>query len=174
MRVDRLVNRGRSIRFALAAAGVVCASTPATADDNAKASLTIDPIVARDLLSPIADPPVHAYRLTPRLDQATGKGLKLRIDVGGSTLFAITGRLSRRPVPTGSLDPIHARALGQKSEGGKIYGAGIARNVGGVDISATYQYSKVGAAQSEPSESGVAGPGKSHSLQAAARIRFRP
>ena len=137
--------------------------------------MTIEPIVARDLLSPVMDPTARAYRLGPALDRASGQRARLSLDLGDSTLFAITGRLTRQPVPTGPLDPGHARALGQRRDSGKVYGAGVARSVGGVDLSATYQYSKIGSGQPGPvSEAGNDGPGKSHSLQATARIRFRP
>lgn len=168
------VNRGCHRWIITALCGAVPAA-PAIAEDPAPPSLTIEPIVARDLLSPMMDPRARAYRLGPGNDRAAGRRARISIDLGKSTLFAITGRLTRQPVPTGALDPGHARALGQRRDSGKVYGAGVARSVRGVDLSATYQYSKIGSAQPGPvSEAGNDGPGKSHSLQATARIRFRP
>lgn len=168
------VNRGCH-RWVVAALCGAAGAAPAAAEDSVATSLTIEPIVARDLLSPVMDPRARAYRIGPGNDRAAGQRARISFEVGDSTLFAITGRLTRQPVPTGPLDPGHARALGQRRDSGKVYGAGVARSVRGVDLSATYQYSKIGSAQPGPvSEAGNDGPGKSHSLQATARIRFRP
>jgi hypothetical protein len=48
----------------------------------------------------------------------------------------------------------------------------VTGNFRGVDLSATYQYSKLRSEQGE-SDSFADGPGKSHSVRATARIRFR-
>ena len=152
-------------------------AVPASAKDAPKPSLSIDPIVARTLLAPVDEargvPP--GYRLDPGPDPAFGQRARLSVEVGDATVFAITGRLSRQPLPSGPLDAGHARALGQRRDSGKVYGAGVSRSFHGIDLSATYQYSKVTADQPDMhSEAGDGAPGRSHSLRATARIRFRP
>lgn len=158
------------------AIAIACGSVPALARDAPRPGLSIDPISARSLLAPVEDGRRHspAYRLDPGLDSATGQRARLSLEVGDSTLFAITGRLSREAVPTGPLDPGHARVVGQRrTDSGKVYGAGVAHRVRGIDLTATYQYSKISAEQPE-SDAKLQddGPGKSHSLRATARIRF--
>lgn len=176
--VDSLVNRERTTVRAMAAVAAFCCAAAAQAKDPPKPSLSIDPIVARTLLAPVdeARRQAGAYRLDPGLDPAFGQRARLSVEVGESTLYAITGRLSRQPGPPGPLDAGHAKALGLKrQDSGKVYGAGVSRKVGGMDVSATYQYSKISA--ESPAGDGLArgdGPGKSHSLRGTMRIRFRP
>jgi hypothetical protein len=172
------VNRERTVVFGVAAIAACCCSAPAAAKDAPKPSLSIDPIVARTLLAPVEESGRQAagYRLDPGIEPASGQRAKLSVEVGDSTLYAITGRLNRQPGPPGPLESGHAKALGLKrSDSGKVYGAGISRNVRGVDVSATYQYSKISAEQ--PADDSLArgdGPGKSHSLRGSVRIRFKP
>ncbi len=176
--VDSLVNRERKTVRAMAAVAACCCAAAAQAKDAPKPSLSIEPIVARTLLAPVDDAGKAAagYRLDPGIEPASGKRAKLSVEVGDSTVYAISGRLERRPGPPGPIDPGHAGALGMKrSDSGKVYGAGISRKVGGVDVSATYQYSKISA--ENPAGDVLArgdGPGKSHSLRGTMRIRFRP
>ena len=161
----------------MGALGAACCCSPAFAKDDRAPSLSFDPIVARNLLAPVEDArnPAASYRLDPLGQAAAGQRVRLSIDVGDATLFAITGKLNRQRTPAGPLDGSHARALGQRRDGGKVYGAGVTRNLRGVDLSATYQYSKLSAEQPDAdSQSRDGGPGKSHSLRATARIRFRP
>ena len=170
------MNRVGVVRVLGVLAGLTVAG-PAVANDAPKPVLTIDPIAARNLLAPVEDarglPP--AYRLGPGLEPASGQRARLSVEVGDSTLFAITGRLSRQAGPPGPLEASHARALGLKrSDSGKVYGAGISRTVRGVDVSAAYQYSKLSDEQRGDSEAGIGGLGRSHSVRASARIRFRP
>ena len=139
--------------------------------------LSVGPIIARNLLAPIEEVrgPPAAYRLDPTGQAAIGQRARLSIDVGEATLFVISGRLNRQAAPIGSLDASHTRAISQRRDSGKVYGAGVAHSISGVNLSATYQYSKIGSGQPGPdSEAGDVGPGKSHSLQAMARIRFQP
>lgn len=164
------------VRVLCVLAGLTVAGT-ALAKDPPKPSLTLDPITARSLLAPIEDARSLApvYRLDPGLEPASGQRARLSVEVGDSTLFAITGRLNRRPGPPGPLAGGHARALGLKqSERGKVYGAGISRTIRGVDVSAAYQYSKLSDEQAGDSEARIDGLGRSHSVRATARIRFRP
>jgi hypothetical protein len=158
---------------ALAAA---CSSAPALAKDKPKPSLSIGPVSARSLLAPVEEMrgmPVPAYRLDPIGEAASGQRARLSLEFGDATVFAITGRLERLPTTSGPLDASHARALGQRRDSGKVYGAGVSRKIGGVDLSATYQYSKISAEQPETdAERHDNGPGRSHSLRATARIRF--
>jgi hypothetical protein len=146
---------------------------PAIAKDAPKPSLTLDPIVARSLLAPVEDSrAAPRYRLDPGLDPAAGQRARLSIDVGKATMFAITGRIKRDPAPAGPLDPSHARLLGSRRDSGKVYGGGVSTNFRGVDVSATYQYSRVNADQGD-TETFADGPGRSHSLRATARFRFK-
>jgi hypothetical protein len=170
------MNRGRFAALAITALVAVCACSSAQAKDDPKPSLSFDPIVARSLLAPVEDAssPTAAYRLDPLGQAAVGQRARLSIDVGDATLFAITGKLNRQRAPAGPLDGSHARALGQRRDGGKVYGVGVTHNVRGIDLGATYQYSKVSAEQADTdSRLRDDGPGKSHSLRATARIRFR-
>ena len=160
------------------AAAMACCSAPVAAKDPPQPSLSLDPIVARSLLAPVDDArgQAIAYRLDPGLEPASGQRARLSVEVGESTLFAITGRLSRQPGPPGPLDAGHAKALGiKRPDSGKVYGAGVSGKLGGIDVSATYQYSKISA--ENPAGDDLArgdGPGKSHSLRGTMRIRFRP
>ncbi len=175
--VDSAMNRERRSVLAIAAA-MACCSAPVAAKDPPKPNLSLDPIVARNLLAPVDDArgQAGAYRLDPGLEPASGQRARLSVEVGESTLFAITGRLSRQPGPPGPLDAGHAKALGiKRPDSGKVYGAGVSGKIGGFDVSATYQYSKISAEQ--PVDDSLArgdGPGKSHSLRGTMRIRFRP
>jgi len=169
--VETVVNRGRELKL-LCAGLIACASTAALAKDPAP-TLSIDPIVARGLLSPVDDArTASGYRLDPGLEPSEGQRAKLSIEVGKATMFAITGRLKREAAPAGPLDPGDARALSPRRDGGKVYGGGVSAKVMGVDLSATYQYSKLSAEQGG-SDTFVDTPGRSHSLRATARLRFR-
>ena len=171
------MNRERIAVWVLAAIAAASGSVSALAKDTPKPGLTIDPITARHLLAPVEERrgPLFSYRLDPGLEPSSGQRAKLSLELGDATLFAITGRLDRQPSVTGPLDSGHARALGQRRDKGKIYGGGVSHNVRGVDLSATYQYSKISAEQPQrDSEFRDDGPGKSHSVKATARIRFKP
>ena len=171
------MNRERIAGWTWVAIAAALASTPADAKDAPKPGLSLDPITARSLLAPIEEGrgALSAYRLDPGIEPSAGQRAKLSLEVGDSTLFAITGRLNRQPLAAGPLDPGLARTLGPRRDSGKVYGAGVSRTVRGVNLSATYQYSKITAGQPEPeTELRGIGPGKSHSIRATARIRFRP
>ena len=164
------MNRGRELRWMCAGLSL-CASTSLFAKEPTP-SLSIDPIVARGLLAPVDDArSASDYRLNPGAEPSDGQRAKLSIDVGKATMFAITGRLKREAAPTGPFDPGDVRALGQRRDSGKVYGAGVSTNVAGFDLSATYQYSKLSAEQGG-SETFADTPGRSHSLRATARLRF--
>ena len=157
---------------------LLCAGLSAFAASAAVAkdpvpTLSLDPIVARGLLSPVDDArSASDYRLDPGLQPSDGQRAKLSIEVGKATMFAITGRLKREAAPSGPLDPGDARALSPRRDSGKVYGAGVSANVLGMDVSATYQYSKLSAEQGSP-DTFADTPGRSHSLRATARLRFR-
>jgi hypothetical protein len=174
--VDSVVNRERCTQLAIAACAAALCSTPVLGKDAPKPKLSLDPVVARTLLAPVdeASTAVAGYRLDPGIEPARGQRARLSVDVGQSTLFAITGRLNRQPGPPGPLSRADAKALGLRSgDSGKVYGAGISRNIGGVDVSATYQYSKISAEHpGDDAQARDGGPGRSHSLRATARIRF--
>lgn len=169
------MNRGRTGWLCCALIAAAC-SLPVHAKDALRPSLSLDPVVARNLLAPVdARGPASSWRLDPGLDPASGQRARLSFEVGDSTLFAITGRLNRQPGAPGPLDNGHAKALGlRRADSGKVYGAGVSRKLGGIDVSATYQYSKLSAEQpADDSQSANGGPGRSHSLRATARIRFQ-
>ena len=165
------MNRGRELKLICAGLSA-CLASPAIAKDNPP-SLSIDPVVARGLLSPIDEAATpSSYRLDPGPEPSGGQRAKLTLDLGKASLFAITGRIKREAAPTGPLDPGHARLLGQKRDSGKVYGAGVSSTFHGIDLSATYQYSKISAEQGD-TDTVANGPGRSHSLRATARLRFR-
>jgi hypothetical protein len=166
------MNRGCGL-LAIGAAAAAALASPASARDAPAAALSIDPIVARGLLAPVEEgAALSSYRLDPGLDPANGQRVRLSIDLGSATMFAITGRLQRLPAASGPLDSAHARLLGQHHDSGKIYGAGVSATFRGVDLSAAYQYSKLRAEQGD-TDMLDGGPGRSHSLRATARLKFR-
>lgn len=171
------MNRELTRLLLWAAAGAAWAAPVAAQEAPKGPSVAIEAIEARNLLAPIEEARSNApgYRLSPGPDPAFGQGAKLSMEVGDATLFAITGRLNRPPSAYGPLDSGHARAFLQRRDSGKVYGGGISRNVGGLELSATYQYSKVTAGESKPdNQAWDDGPGKSHSLRGSLRVRFRP
>ena len=167
--------RGSSLRLFCALAGAA-AAYPAIAKDP-KPTLFIDRIAAHNLLAPLEDEgaPLPRYRIDPSGGAAIGTRARLSIPVAGSTLFAITGKLTRRAEPVGPIDQRHARVLGQRrSDGGKVYGAGFERSLGGIDFGNSYQYSKLRAEEPQLEGANTGGLGRSHSMRATARVRFRP
>ena len=174
---------------------------PAFAQDKIQqpaTRLAIEPIIARDLLAP-AEPPdiIRAprlslidaeraglvepppYQLERDGDSVTGKRARLSVAVGDTRLFALGGKLSRRerPGPPDAIDGSRANALGsRKLESGRLYGGGVERKFGPVDVSAAYQYSRINGAQLDPTSDNSAmridDKSKSHSMQVRARLRF--
>jgi hypothetical protein len=183
------VNRGR-ICWSACAIGCAIASTPAVAKDPPP-SLSIEPIRGASLLSPVEEarpaPSLRlsivdaeraglleepAWKLERDGDPVTGKRAKLSVPLGSTTVFALGGKLARR---TGSTlpDPIEGPSAltGRKMDSGRVYGAGVERRLGPVDVSATYQFRRVGAG--DAGDAIGSDRAKSHSLRATARIRFR-
>lgn len=175
----------------MACAGACAISAAPALAKGPPASLNIAPITGSSLLSPIEEkrpaPSLRlsiidaeraglleepAWRLERDGDPVTGKRAKLSLPVGSTTVFAIGGKLTRR---TGSTlpDPVEGPSgtASRKMDSGRVYGAGVERRVGPVDLSATYQYSRISAGETGDSLSD--GHAKSHSLRATARIRFR-
>jgi hypothetical protein len=170
--VAAMMNRGSELRIVCMAVAAACWPAAGSAKDDPHPSLSVDPIYASSLLAPVEEAAAApSYRLTPGGDYADGQRAKLSIDVGKATMYAITGRLQRRAPSIGPLDSSHAGVLGPRRESGKVYGAGVSSRFRGVDLSATYQYSKLRSEQGE-SDSIGGGPGRSHSLRATARIKF--
>ena len=167
------MNRGVELRLACVAAATACASAAVYAKDAPAPSVSIDPIIAQSLLAPVEDESqsTRSFRLDPGIDPAGGQRAKLSVDLGKTTLFAITGRLQRKYVTAGPLERADARLIGQGRDSGKVFGGGVSRTFHGVDLSATYQYSKIRTEQAE-TDSIAGGPGRSHSLRATARIRL--
>ena len=183
----------------LAIAGAAISSPALSRDQSDKLSpkLELQPIIAPNLLAP-AEPPIGLqsprlllidverngllepppYRIEREGDFVTGKRAKLSIAVGDTRLFAVGGKLSRRERPgpdaiePGRSNPLAARRL----ESGRLYGGGLERSFGRVDLSANYQYSRINGAELDPIGADDAlridDKGKSHSLQVRARIRF--
>lgn len=178
---------------------VTCAA-PAFAKDqsrNPQPRFELQPIIASSLLAP-AEPLIIArtprlslinaesaglvepppYRLEREGDSVTGKRAKLSVAVGDTRLFAVSGKLSRRERPgpdrldAGRSDPFGSRKL----ESGRLYGGGVERAAGPIDLSATYQFSRINGANLDPNLSASAlnidSKHKSQSIQLKARLRF--
>ena len=128
----------------------------------------------------LIDPP--RYVLGREGSAATGKRATLSIDVGGTRLFAVGGKL--RPRERAGLDeqvaPGQSRSTApRKLESGRLYGAGVARRLGPVELGAEYQYTRVSGAKLDPSATGeqlydldMDGRRKSHGVRATAKLRF--
>ena len=171
------MNAPRPIHLVIFAFTCAACATSAAAKDKPKPALSIDPVAARTLLAPVevdrpARPEAPSYRVGDVADQATGKRAKLSVPIGDTTLFAIGGKLTRRQRPGPPNLP--ADAFSSRKDSGKVYGAGVERRIGPVDLSATYQYSKVTAEHPDIEGAARISSGeRSHSLRATARIRFR-
>ena len=180
-------------------AGATCAASAFARDKPNKPQprLELQPIIAANLLAPaepltinrtprlgiidaeragLVEPP--PYRLEREGDAVTGKRARLSVALGGTRLFAVSGKLSRRerPGPPDTLDAGRSNPLGsRKLESGRLYGGGVERTLGPVDVSAGYQFSRINGAELDPT-SGAAmkidDRAKSHSLQLKARLRF--
>ena len=180
-------------------AGATCAA-PSFARDKAnkpQPRLELQPIIAANLLAPaepliitrsprlsaidveragLIEPP--PYRLERESDHVTGKRARLSVAVGGTRLFAVSGKLSRRerPGPPDPLDAGRSNPLAsRKLESGRLYGGGVERRVGPVDLSAGYQFSRINGAELDPTSDSsmkIDDRAKSHSLQLKARLRF--
>ena len=189
------VVRRRVLLLAIAGAA---GAAPGFAKDRAQAELEFQPIFASNLLAP-AEP--QAGRRTPRLslidveragllepppyrldregDAVTGKRAKLSVPLGDTRVFAVSGKLIRRERlgPTDGVEASSANVLGpRKLESGRLYGGGLERKFGSVDVSAAYQYSRINGAQLDPTSNDAAlridDKSQSHSVQLRARVRF--
>lgn len=195
-----MVRVARTHLLLLAIAGAASAA-PGFAKDNigkVQPKLEVQPIFASDLLA-VAEPRVDRrtprfslidaersgliepppYRLEREGDAVTGKRAKLSVAVGTTRFFALSGKLSRRerPGPTDAVDASRTNALGsRKLESGRLYGGGIERSFGRIDISAAYQYSRINGAQLDPASAAdtlrIDDSGKSHGVQLRAELRF--
>ena len=128
----------------------------------------------------LIDPP--RYVLGREGSATTGKRATLSVDVGGTRLFAVGGKL--RPRERAGLDeqvaPGQSRSTApRKLESGRLYGAGVERRLGPVQVGAEYQYSTVSDAELDPSATGPSlydidmdGRRKSHGVRATAKLRF--
>ena len=184
------MNNGSLARLILCAVAAGSCATGAFAAGKPKPSISVEPVTARNLLAPV-EPQLrpqgrslfagiekeglaedHSYRVGNLGEQAVGKRAKLSVAVGDTTVFAITGKLARAP-QAGPADP-RLNGLSSRKDSGKVYGAGVERRVGPVDLSATYQFSKVTAEHPDiDGAASISSGGRSHSLRATARIRFR-
>jgi len=169
------MNRAPPIRLVIFAFTAAVGASAALASDQPQ--LSIEPLVARNLLAPLeeerpARSDAQSYRLGEVGEQAAGRGARLTLPVGDTTVFAITGKL--QPRNRSASGDLRNFSLSSRRESGKVYGAGIERRVGPVDLSATYQFSKVTAGHPEVENAArISSGGRSHSLRATARIRFR-
>jgi hypothetical protein len=183
----------------LAIAGTAISSPGFSRDkpDKLSPKLELQPVIASNLLAP-AEPPTTRqvprllltdversgllepppYRLERDGDFVTGKRAKLSIAVGDTRLFAVGGKLSRRERPgPDAIEASRSNPLGpRRLESGRLYGGGLERSFGPVDLSGTYQYSRINGAALDPTGADDAlridDKGKSHSLRIRARIRF--
>jgi hypothetical protein len=166
-------------------------------DGESLPKLIFEPITAHNLLAPVdtlttnssrlhilnvepsglVEPP--PYRLERDGDLVTGNRARLSVAVGETRLFAVSGKLARRerPGPPDPVDVGRTSALGpRRLESGRLYGGGIERTFGPVDLSAAYQYSRINGADLDPTsdESAMQIDDKStsHSFMLRARMRF--
>jgi len=184
----------------LAIAGAASAAPGLAKDKSSKLQpkLELRPIIASNLLAPaepqtgprsprlslidveragLLQPP--PYRLDREGDAVTGKRAKLSVAVGDTRFFAVSGTLSRRerPGPPDAAGASRATALGpRKLESGRLYGGGLERAFGPVNVSAAYQYSRINGAQLDPTSDDagtrIDDKRKSQSVQVRARLRF--
>ena len=180
-------------------AGATCAA-PAFAKDESndpQPRFELQPIIASNLLAPaepltitrtprlgiidaeraglIEAPP---YRLEREGNAVTGRRARLSVAIGGTRLFAVSGKLSRRERPgpdalgVSRSDPLGPRKL----ESGRLYGGGVERSVGQIDLSAAYQFSRINGADLDPDMNdgamSIDHKHKSQSVQLSARMRF--
>ena len=185
------MNRELTRLLLWAAAGAVWAAPSAAREAPKGPSVAIGAIEARGLLSTIEEqrsPPSlrlsvvdaeragllaePAWRLERDGNAVTGKRVKLSLPVGSTTVFATSGKLSRRTGPT-MLDPAEGTMPlnNRKMDSSRTYGAGVERSVGPFEVSAAYQYSRIGGDSAD--DGMVERRARSHSVQATARIRFR-
>lgn len=113
---------------------------------------------------------------------STGKRATLSVDLGETRLFAVGGKL--RPRERAGADEViavsDARSIGaRKLESGKLYGGGVQRRLGPVEVGAEYQFSTISATDLDPSsqrgslyEVDLDGSRRSHSVKASAKLRF--
>jgi hypothetical protein len=136
--VAGMMNSGRSLQLILAVAAA-CWASPGLAKDEPRPSLSVEPVFAPNLLALLDDgaAPI-SYRLDPALETAAGQRAKLSIEVGKTTMFAITGRLQRQKAALGPLDS-EARVLVPKRESGKDKPPPHTPTHHPDDLSATYQ-----------------------------------
>lgn len=192
------VARTDLLLFAIAGAA---SAAPGFAKDNigkVQPQLEVQPIFASDLLA-IAEPRPDRrtprfslidaersglveqppYRLEREGNAVTGKRAKLSIAVGTTRFFALSGKLSRRerPGPPEAVEFSRTNVLGpRKLESGRLYGGGVERRFGPVDVSAAYQYSRINGAELNPASLAntmrIDDSGKSHGVQLRAQLRF--
>ena len=158
----------------LAIAGAACAAPGFAKDKPSKVrpQLEVQPIIASDLLAPaepLTGPESRAlgiidaersglveappYRLEREGNAVTGKRARLSIAVGPTRLFAVSGKLSRRerPGPPEAFEGSRTNVLGpRKLESGRLYGGGVERTLGPIDISVGYQFSRINGAELDP------------------------
>ena len=191
--VDSTVKRELATLLLCAAAGAIWAAPAAGQVTPKGPSIIVETIEARGLLSPaekMRPAPSHrlsiidaervglleepAWRIEGDRDPVTGKRAKLSLPIGSTTVFALGGKLARR---TGSTmpDPVEGPVprAGHKMDGGRVYGAGVERRFGPIEVGATYQYSRISGGAGDDGMAASDGPGRSHSARATVRIRFR-
>jgi hypothetical protein len=190
--VDPAVNRELARLLLWAAAGAAWAGTAPAREAPKGPSVAIDAIEARGLLSSIheqrAPPSLRlsiidaeragllaepAWRIERDGDPVTGTSARFSLPVGSTTIFAVSGKLHRRigstlPDPVEGPSPLTSR----KMDSGRIYGGGVERTIGPVELSAAYQYSRISGENAD--DSMLERRARSHSARATARIRFRP
>lgn len=186
------MNRERTRLLLWAVAGAAWAAPTAAREAPKRPSIAIGAIEVRGLLSTIEEgrtPPSlrlsvvdaerdglraePAWRFERGGDSVSGKRVKLSLPVGSTTVFALSGKLHRRTGPT-MHDPTEGPSAltSRKMDSSRLYGAGVERTVGPFELSAAYQFSRIGG--DGANDSMLEQRAHSHSVQATARIRLRP
>lgn len=186
------MNREHTRLLLWAVAGAAWAAPVAAREAPKGPSIAIGAIEARGLLSSIEEQraprslrlsivdaerdglvAAPAWRLERDGDPVSGKRVKLSLPVGSTTVFAISGKLNRRTGPS-MRDPAEGPSplTSRKMDSSRLYGAGVERTVGPLELSAAYQYSRIGS--DGANDSMLEQRAHSHSVRATARIRLRP
>ena len=108
----------------------------------------------------------------------TGRRATINVQMGDMRVFAVGGRLPQRQragVPY--LGPDQRLTGSTKLESGKLYGAGIERQVGPVELGAQYQYSTISADQLDPTADSLRvlqmdDHSSSHAVKATMNLKF--
>ena len=110
----------------------------------------------------------------------TGRRMTVSVRVGDTNIFAVSGRIPVRQRAGASASALDQRLSGPtKLESGKVYGGGVQRQLGPVELGAQYQYSTISGDDLDPTSSAEAlrilsidDHSSSHSVKASVKLKF--